>query len=74
MSSEFLIRCLFAGILSIVIYYMVLNRFDTETGSELSNYGRQKYLPYINPTLLPVFIITLLADKKRRFLNKGNVF
>lgn len=61
MSSEFLIRCLFAGILSIVIYHMVLNRFDTETGSELSNYGRQKYLPYINPTLLPVFIVTLLA-------------
>lgn len=61
MSSEFFIRCLFAGSLSIVIYYVVFNRFDTETGSELSNYGRQKYLPYINPTLLPVFIVTLLS-------------
>lgn len=61
MNSEFFIRCLFAGSLSIVLYYMVFNRFDTETGSELNNYGRQKYLPYLNPTLLPVFIVMLLA-------------
>lgn len=56
-------RGLFSGLMALVFAWVVFSRYDDEIGTEVSEYERQKYLPYIPGTLLPGFLIaiTILA-------------
>ena len=60
MSTDLLIKGLFAGTFSLAFAWVVFSRYDGEIGSESSNEGGQKYLPLIHGALLPAFIFALI--------------
>lgn len=61
MSQEILLRALFSGIFALVFAWVVFSRYDREIGSESTEKDRQKYLPYIPGSLLPLMLITILV-------------
>lgn len=63
MSQEVFIRGLFSGLMALAFAWAVFTRYDDEIGIEVSETERQKYLPYIPGSLLPMFLllITLLG-------------
>ena len=52
-------RGLFSGLMALAFAWVVFSRYDDETGTEVSENERQKYLPYIPGTLLPIFLVTI---------------
>ena len=60
MSTDLLIKGLFAGAFSLAFAWVVFSRYDGEIGSESKSEGGQKYLPLIHGALLPAFILTLI--------------
>ena len=60
MSTDLLIKGLFAGAFSLAFAWVVFTRYDGEIGSESSTEGGQKYLPLIHGALLPAFILALV--------------
>ena len=60
MSTELLIKGLFAGAFSLAFAWVVFSRYDGEIGSESSNEGGQKSLLLIHGALLPAFILSLI--------------
>ena len=63
MSQEVFMRGLFSGFMALAFAWAVYSRYDDEIGIEVSETERQKYLPYIPGSLLPMFllVITLLG-------------
>ena len=61
MSQEIFMRGLFSGIFGLALMMMVFSRYDTEVGSESTGGDRQKYLPYIPESILPIYLLTLIA-------------
>lgn len=59
MSQEVFIRGLFSGIMSLAFAWLVFSRYDHEIGDDGKNTEGQKYLPYANGALLPVFLLSL---------------
>lgn len=59
MSTDILKKSFFAAILSLLFIWVVFSRFDEEIGSENTESGRQRYLPYLPSELLPMFILCL---------------
>lgn len=60
MSTELLIKGLFAGAFSLAFAWEVFSRYDGEIGSESRTEGGQKYFPLIHGALLPTFILALI--------------
>ncbi len=59
MSQEVLLRGLFSGLMSLAFVWAVFSKHDNEVGSDIQNSDRQKYLPYIPGSLLPLFLLAL---------------
>ncbi len=59
MSQEVFFRGLFSGIMSLAFAWAVFSKYDDEIGSDSQDTDRQKYLPYIPGSLLPLFILAL---------------
>lgn len=60
MSTDLLIKGLFAGAFSLAFAWVVFSRYDGEIGSESKSEGGQKYLPLIHGALLPAFLLALI--------------
>lgn len=60
MSTDLLIKGLFAGAFSLAFAWVVFSRYDGEIGSESKSEGGQKYLPLIHGALLPASILALI--------------
>ena len=60
MSTDLLIKGLFAGAFSLAFAWVVFSRYDGEIGSESKSEGGQKYLPLIHGALLPAFLLVLI--------------
>ena len=63
MSQEVFIRGIISGIMALAFSWAVFSRYDDEIGYEVSDTDKQKYLPYIPGSLLPMFLlfITILG-------------
>ena len=61
MSQEVFIRGLVSAIMALAFAWAVFSRFDDEIGSEASDSDKQKYLPYIPGSLLPMFLLFITA-------------
>ncbi|MDO5416710.1 MAG: M56 family metallopeptidase, partial [Lachnospiraceae bacterium] len=59
MSNEILSKGFAALLMSAVFAWVVFDRYDTDTGSENTDPGRQRYLPYVPGSLLPLFLISI---------------
>ena len=59
MSSDFFFKLLMVLLLSGFIGWVVFSRYDEEIGRESTNTQRQRYLPYLNATALPVLPLSL---------------
>lgn len=58
-SPDILLKLFFFSIISISLAYVVFARCDNEIGSEKENI-RQRYLPYIPGSLLPLCMLTII--------------
>ncbi|MBO4991936.1 MAG: M56 family metallopeptidase [Firmicutes bacterium] len=58
MSSEFVLKGIFAGIFSVAFAWIVFSRNEREMGSE--NEG-QRYLPMVSGAILPTFLLTIIV-------------
>ena len=63
MSQEVFIRGIISGIMALAFSWAVFSRYDDEIGYEVSDTDKQKYLPYVPGSLLPMFLlfITILG-------------
>ena len=61
MSSDFFFKLLMVLLLSGFIGWVVFSRYDEEIGRESTNTQRQRYLPYLNATALPVLPLSLFC-------------
>lgn len=61
MSTEVLIKGLFAAFLSIAFAWMVLSRHNAEQGSGALEADRQRYLPYVSGAVFPAVLLALVA-------------
>lgn len=61
MSQTILTRGLCAILFSGAFAWLAFSRFDRDVGSEVEDSDRQKYLPYLPSTLLPLCIVTMAA-------------
>ena len=59
MSTELLIKGLFAAVLSAMFSWVVFSRYDAEIGSENGPTDHQRYLPYLPGMVLPLFVVVL---------------
>ena len=59
MSADVLLKLFYISIISISLAYIVFARYDNEIGSEQED-TRQRYLPYIPGSLLPLCMLTIL--------------
>lgn len=59
MSREILMRGLCSGLFGFVCAWAVFSRYDAETGSESTDCKRQKYLPYIPGSILPLYLLAI---------------
>ncbi len=75
MSQEVFMRGLFSGLMALAFAWAVYSRYDDEIGLEVSETERQKYLPYIPGSLLPMFllVITLLGAYFYGFLGAARM-
>ena len=75
MSQEVFIRGLFSGLMALAFAWAVYSRYDDEIGLEVSETERQKYIPYIPGSLLPMFllVITLLGAYFYGFLGAARM-
>jgi hypothetical protein len=65
MSTEFAIKFLFTGIVSLVIAWAIFSRCDEEIGEGTKYNGEVKYLPQIHGALLPsVLLVMVLLGMK----------
>ena len=67
MNDEMLARILTIGLVSLILFFVIFSRNRTEARPDRWDRDRQKYLPYINGGLLPLYILirtalTLLFD------------
>ncbi len=60
MSTDLLLKGLFAGAFSLVFAWVVFSRYDREVGFDAISEGGQKYQPLIHGALLPAFLLTLI--------------
>lgn len=61
MSSEVFMRGLFSLVFASVFAWVVFDRYDNDVGSELTEKETQRYLPYVNGLLLPMFILVTVG-------------
>ena len=61
MSTELLIQGLFAGLISLMVAWIVFSRCDQEVGSDSLMEGGQKYVPFIHGALLPLYLLVFFA-------------
>lgn len=59
MSMEVFFRCFFSGLFALAFSWGVFSRYDDEIGSEMNDLDRQKYLPYIPGSVLPLFLLAI---------------
>ena len=59
MTQALLIRGFSAALFSGVFAWLAFTRFDQDVGSEVEFSDKQRYLPYLPSTLLPLFIVTI---------------
>lgn len=67
MSSEVFIRGLFSLVFASVFAWVVFDRYDNDVGSELTEKETQRYLPYVNGFLLPMFILVTVGFSAAMF-------
>lgn len=60
MSPDILLKLFYISIISISLAYVVFARYDNEIGSEKED-ARQRYLPYIPGSLLPLCMLTIIV-------------
>lgn len=60
MSPDVMIKTFYIFIISLSLAYIVFARYDNEVGSETEE-TRQRYLPYIPGSLLPLCMLTILV-------------
>lgn len=60
MSTEFAIKFLFTGIVSLVIAWAIFSRCDEEIGEGTKYNGEEKYLPQIHGALLPAVLLVMV--------------
>lgn len=61
MSQNVMLRCLFAGIYSLVFAWLAFSRYDTEIGSDGCDEEGMKYRPYLSGYLLPMILLVLVC-------------
>ena len=61
MSSDSFLKFLMVLFLSGFLGWIVFSRYDEEIGSEGRNTQRQRYLPYVNATVLPIIPLSLFC-------------
>lgn len=59
MTPEIFVKGAISAVFGCVFAWVVFSRFDSETGMEQQETDRQRYLPYIPGTLLPIYLLTL---------------
>ena len=59
MTPEIFVKGAISAVFGCVFAWVVFSRFDSEIGMEQQETDRQRYLPYIPGTLLPIYLLTL---------------